>query len=130
MGIDVATTMDRGLLKRAFVANKNDALTAAAPSVNESDALELTDRAPAVPTRREIRSELINSLYEQAVPILMIDMAIILGITLLFIRIEAPRPLHLPWTVSLIMVALARFMLARRYLERRHAQSEVPWMTP
>ncbi len=126
MGIDVATTMDRGLLKRAFVANKNDALTAAAPSVNESDALELTDRAPAVPTRREIRSELINSLYEQAVPILMIDMAIILGITLLFIRIEAPRPLHLPWTVSLIMVALARFMLARRYLERRHAQSEVP----
>ncbi len=114
--------MDGRVLKGAPFAGKNDALLAVSgPETHEPPVI-----AEGAPSRRAIRMELIHSLYEQAVPILMIDMAIILGITLLFINVGAPRPLHLPWTVALIMVALARFMLARRYMEQKHVQSEVP----
>jgi two-component system cell cycle sensor histidine kinase PleC len=126
LGIDVAATRDRGLLKHAPLTTPQAGATLTDTVAKAPAPLGLTSRAPVPPTRQEIRLELIQSLYEQAVPILLIDMAVILGITVLFVNIGAPRALHLPWTVALILVALARFLLARRYLEHKHSQSDVP----
>ena len=60
--------------------------------------------------------ELLRSLYIQALPALIIDLAVLVGIVVLFIGTGAPDKLILPWALGVVMAAAARYVMTKRFL--------------
>jgi len=63
------------------------------------------------------RKELLRVLFEQSIPALLIDLIALSAVMLLFMFANAPRDVVVAWALGIAFVALARYMLAKRFNE-------------